>query len=347
MSKSSSMTLLSTLLSVLLATLLLTGCERTPPLQNIEGFAQGTTYHITYWSAEPVDKGALQKAVAERFAQIDAAMSGYRPDSTIEQFNARPDTDPQTVGSDIVALVEQARAVHHASSGCYDITIKPVFDLWGFRKDEFTPPTDATLRQTLDRTGMDKLIAVDATRLRKTVPTLQVDLSSIGQGYSVGQIAAVLESFGVRDYLAEIGGELQTRGHKPGRTPWRVAVEKPIVGERKVEKILTIERETPLAVMTSGTYRHFFDQNGVRYSHILDARNGRPVQHDTVAVTVLDANPTAADAWSTALLCVGVEAGLPLAEQHGIAALFFTQDENGQQEFASAPWRELQGVTVE
>lgn len=338
---------LITLLLLQALLLVLTGCTRAPALQTIEGFAQGTTYHITWWSAEAVDNAILQQAVTERFAEIDAALSGYRPDSTIEQFNSRLDTDPHPVGKEIVALVEMARAIHRASRGCYDLTIKPAFDLWGFRKDEFTPPNADALQQTMARVGMDKLITLDQERLRKTLPDLQLDLASIGQGYSVGQIAAVLEQSGVRDYLVEIGGELQTRGHKPGNKPWRVAVEKPIVGERKVEKIITVDQTTPLAVMTSGTYRHYFDQDGVRYSHILDARNGSPVQHNTLSVTVLNPDPTAADAWTTALLCLGVEAGKPIADQHGIAALFITADGDALQEHPSAPWQQMQGVQVE
>ncbi|HVK99245.1 MAG TPA: FAD:protein FMN transferase [Dongiaceae bacterium] len=323
------------------------GCDQQPRLQNLEGFAQGTTYHITYWSSQAIDGVAVQQAVDERFVQIDADLSGYRPDSTIEQFNSRLDTDPHEVGREIVALVELARTVHKASQGCYDLTIKPVFDLWGFRNDVFTPPDDAALTLTQERVGMDKLITVDKEQLRKTLPELQVDLASIGQGYSVGRIAAVLEKFGVKNYLVEIGGELQTRGHKPGRKPWRVAVEKPLVGERKVDKVVNVARSEPFAVMTSGTYRHFFDRDGVRYSHILDARNGKPVQHDTVAVTVLNPDPTTADAWSTALLCLGVETGLPLAEEQGIAALFVKQNGDGQQEFTSRHWQELKGVQVE
>lgn len=333
--------------TVLLTLLALTGCSRQPALQNMEGFAQGTTYHITYWSAEKVDNAALQQAVAERFAGIDSALSGYRPDSTIEQFNSRLDTDPHPVGHEIVALVELARAVHQASQGCYDLTIKPVFDLWGFRKDEFTPPDADALQQTMTRVGMDKLITQDSEQLRKSLPELQLDLASIGQGYSVGQIAAVLEQYGAQDYLVEIGGELQTRGQKPGAKPWRVAVEKPIVGERKVEKIITVGQTTPLAVMTSGTYRHYFDHEGVRYSHILDARTGQPVQHNTLSVTVMSSDPAAADAWTTALLCLGVEAGMPIADQHGIAALFITADGDALHEHTSSPWQQMQGVRVE
>lgn len=174
-----------------------------------------------------------------------------------------------------------------------------------------------------------------------------VDLSSIAQGYSVERIAAVVEAAGIGNYIVEIGGEMQTRGHKPDGSHWRIGVERPLPGQRSVDKGLTIKRDAPMAVMTSGTYRHYFDDHGKRYSHILDARSGKPMAHDTVSVTVLDENPTYADAWCTALLCLGADDGLRAADQAGIAALFIS-DTNGQlRERASAAWSALNDVEVE
>ncbi|WP_308367118.1 MULTISPECIES: FAD:protein FMN transferase [unclassified Microbulbifer] len=324
-----------------------TGCGRAEKIQKFAGPAQGTTYHISYWSREPVDPAQLQRAVSERLEQIDEGMSGYRADSTIEQFNVQSTTEPYWVGEEIAALVEQARRVNRASSGCYDLTIKPLFELWGFSDNRFTPPGPQKLQDTMASVGMDKLETVDGERLRKVVPALRVDLSSIAQGFSVARIAAVLEQYGISDYLVEIGGELLTRGRKPGNKPWRVAVERPLPQERSVAKIVTIDRAEPLAVMTSGTYRHFFDREGRRYSHILDARTGRPVEHNTVSVTVFFPDAAAADAWSTALLCLGSEAGLVAANRHQIPALFIDQ-ENGQlQEAVSGPLAEFQGIEIE
>lgn len=331
----------------LVAMLSVTGCGGAEKIQTFAGPAQGTTYHISYWSREPVDPAQLQRAVSERLERIDEGMSGYRADSTIEQFNAQSTTESYPVGAEIAALVEQARRVNRASSGCYDLTIKPLFELWGFSDNRFTPPGPQKLQDTMASVGMEKLETVDGERLRKAAPGLRVDLSSIAQGYSVARIAAVLEQYGISDYLVEIGGELLVRGRKPGNEPWRVAVERPLPQERSVAKIVAIDRAEPLAVMTSGTYRHFFDSDGRRYSHVLDTRSGRPVEHSTVSVTVLYPDAAAADAWSTALLCLGSDAGLAVANRHQIPALFIDQRKGQLQEIFSEPLTELQGVTIE
>jgi thiamine biosynthesis lipoprotein len=194
---------------------------------------------------------------------------------------------------------------------------------------------------------MDKVEKVGDDALRKTLPAIQIDLSSIAQGYSVGRVARVLEQQDIQDYLVEIGGELQTRGRKPGAQPWRVAIERPLPGERTVEKIITIDTLDPLAVMTSGTYRHYFDADGKRYSHILDARTGRPVEHDTLSVTVLYPEPAAADAWSTALLCLGRDQGLKVADDQGVPALFIDQTGDQLTEVYSQPLLDLQTVHIE
>lgn len=305
--------------------MVLSACERAPELVKFEGFAQGTTYHITYWAEAPVDAKALETAVTKEFADIDKNLSNYRPDSVIEVFNNNPTGDSQAVGAEIVQLLKVATRVSQASRGCYDLTIKPLFDLWGFQGDRLTIPDEETLQKVRATVGLDKVRIVDDSHLQKPA-NVRVDVSSVAQGYSVEQISRVLEQQGVHNYLVEIGGELKTNGHKPDGSAWRIAVEKPLPGEQRMMKILTTPKDQPFAVMTSGTYRHYFDVNGQRYSHILDARTGKPVTHDLVAVTVLHDDPTVADAWSTALLCVGQQQGMQLADAEGIKALFVRQE---------------------
>lgn len=314
--------------SVLLLCVFLSACSspsEPPPIQKMEGMAQGTTYHISYWSQAPVDNKAIEDEVLKTFDAIDKTLSNYRSDSTIELFNANPSTQSQEVGAEIVSLVRVAQGVHQLSQGCFDLTIKPLFDLWGFQGDTLTIPEQTVIDQALTQVGMSKLEVVDDTHLLKRQPNIRIDVSSVAQGYSVGKISEVMEQMGIHNYLVEIGGELKTHGHKPDGQAWRIAVEKPLPGERRLHKIITMPKDAPMSVMTSGTYRHYFDVNGQRYSHILDARTGKPVTHDLVAVTVLHENPTIADAWSTALLCLGQQDGMQLANSQKISALFFRQ----------------------
>ncbi len=323
----------------------LSACDNRAPLTKLEGFVQGTTYHLTFVAPKGTDTTDVQRAVNEEFARIDLALSNYRDDSALEQFNAQKNTEPASVDAELVKLVEIAREINKASAGCYDLTIKPLFDLWGFKNDIFTPPDADALAQTLEKIGMDKLETLPGNRLRKHLPDLRIDISSIGQGYTVERIAQVLESFGIEHYLAEVGGELKVRGKKSDGKPWRIALEKPLPNQRSLHKIISFDDGQPMALMTSGTYRHYFDQDGKRYSHILDARSGKPIEHDTVSVTILNPDPTLADAWSTALLCMGAEEGLAAADAASLAVLFIEQKNDELVEHYSSAMREIRGIS--
>ncbi len=331
---------------LLLLTLAVAGCERPAALQTLSGLAQGTLWELKFWTPAPTDIPALQQQIEEEFARLDAVLSNYRPDSVIEGFNANSGTAPVAVGGEILGLIEAAEQVSLATQGCYDLTIKPLFDLWGFGGDALTPPPPSVLSAALARVGFRQLAIEPPDRLRKRLAGMRVDLSSIAQGYSVGRVAALLEDAGIQNYVMEIGGELQARGRKPDGSPWRIAIERPVPGERRVHKALTIGRDRALAVMTSGTYRHYFDAQGKRYSHVIDARTGRPIEHATVSVTVVGSDPTLADAWSTALLCLGQEAGIGAADRAGIAALFISDSDGQLRERASTAWLALDDVTA-
>ncbi|MGR9036334.1 MAG: FAD:protein FMN transferase [Gammaproteobacteria bacterium] len=322
-----------------------TGCSE-PALQKVQGFAQGTSYHISYWAEAPINIKKINTDIANEFENIDRVLSNYRPDSIIEAFNKTENTEVQEVGAEIVSLVSVAQSVHSSSRGCYDLTIKPLFDLWGFNTDKPVIPEKSAVDENMRKVGIDKLQRVDATHLRKKIPELKIDVSSIAQGYSVERISRVLEQNGISHYLVEIGGELKTRGHKPGRHPWRIAVEKPLPGEQMLQKIFSMPMDSPLAIMTSGTYRHYFDEKGIRYGHILDARTGRPVTHDLVSVTVAHENPALADAWSTALLCLGQQEGLKAANDNLIPALFIQLQGEKLIESRSAPLDALTILTI-
>ena len=318
-----------------------------PSIQKLEGAAQGTTYHISYWSTTPIDIVVVANAVKNELDAIDKTLSNYRPDSVIEVFNSTENTESQEVGAEIVKLVRIAQTVSIATQGCYDLTMKPLFDLWGFRGEAPAMPDEAVIHKLQSRIGMAKLDIIDDSHIRKQHVDLKVDLSSIAQGYSVGEVSRVLESQGITDYLVEIGGELQTRGYKPDHQPWRIALERPLPGDMHMQKIITLPKDTQMAVMTSGTYNHYFEYQGQRYSHILDARNGRPISHDLVSVTVIHEDPSIADAWDTALLCLGQKDGLQAANLAHIPALFIQQQGTELIESKSDALNTLDKITIE
>jgi thiamine biosynthesis lipoprotein len=312
----------------------LVACQTGEDETLLSGDVQGTTYHIKMvLDGLPVDQTELKRAVDAVYDDIDLKLSNYREDSEISRINRAATTDWLTVSPELAELVDIARQVHDKTDGCYDLTVKPLFDLWGFSRHQTRVPTDAEIAAVLPHIGMDKLeVDVPGRRLRKKDPALRIDLSSIAQGYTVGRVAGLLEAKGIQNYLVEIGGEMQVKGRKANGKPWRVAVEKPTPYTREVERILDVHQMEGTAIMTSGTYRNFFEEGGKTYSHILDPRTGRPVDHHLLSTTVLHPDPTWADAWSTALLCLGEQKGYAIAERERLKALLIYGENGGLKE---------------
>jgi thiamine biosynthesis lipoprotein len=170
--------------------------------------------------------------------------------------------------------------------------------------------------------GLDKLELVDATHARKTVSTLALDMASIGQGYSAGRLADLLERRGSAAYLVEIGGEVVARGSKPDGSAWRIGIENPVEGAG-AGPALRMPPAARTAVITSGSYRQYLEADGRRFGHIVDPRSGWPVEHALVSVTVVGDDAAAAAAWGTALLCLGPGAAAATAERESLAALLW------------------------
>jgi thiamine biosynthesis lipoprotein len=295
-----------------------------PELRAVSGEAQGTTYSLQWWGG--ADEAVVAAAAADELQRIDALLSNYRPDSTLERFNAARSTDPIEVPAELVRLLGLAKGIHDASGGCFDPTVRPLVRVWGFDGDDPAVPTEAAIGAAREAVGLHKLELVDATRVRKAHPELAIDMSSIGQGYAAGQLAALLERHGGSGYLAEIGGEIVAHGRKPDGSVWRIGVENPLGGQ--VGPALRIPEEAATAVITSGSYRQYFEAEGRRFGHIIDPRSGWPVTHDLLSVTVVGTDAATSAAWGTALLCLGPTEGALVAERENIAALFWVGDDD-------------------
>ncbi len=292
----------------------------SPSVRVVTGVAQGTTYSLQ-WVGGAAESD-VSTAAERELERIDTLLSSYRPDSTLEKFNSARSVEPVELPTELVSLLELAKSVHAASDGCFDPTVRPLVRAWGFDGDAPQVPAPDVVAAARASVGLDKLELLDFSQARKAVPDVEIDMSSIGQGFTAGQLAKLLEGLGSTAYLAEIGGELVARGLKPDGSPWRVGLENP-VDESVAGPALRMPAETPTAVVTSGSYRHYLDADGRRFGHIIDPRTGSPVEHSLVSVTVVGPEAAVAAAWGTALLCLGPEEGIAAAERERIAAVFW------------------------
>jgi len=316
-------------------------CTPAPQQISVSGETMGTTYHIRYVTANPNHSPErVKERVDAVLEQVNSQMSTYDPNSELSLFNQRKTAEPVVVSRSLETVVRRALEIAEETNGLLDVTVGPLVNLWGFgplgRPEQV--PSEQQLQEIRDQIGYQYL-TVENHQLTKAIPDLYVDLSTIAKGYGVDRVAILLEQMEIKNYLVEIGGEMRMRGTKPGEQPWRIAVEQPVSLDRAVQRIIEPGNN---AVATSGDYRNYFEEDGTRYSHIIDPRTGYPIQHNLVSVTVITETCMDADAYATALTVMGAEGALEFANQKGLAVLLVTRENDQFKEYTSTAFKRFE-----
>ena len=302
------------------------------------GRTMGTSWRVLLPAAAVSDPAAfelLTAAIDSRLFRLDRELfSTYTADSALSRLNLQPGKEAFAATPELLSVMTEANRVHILSGGAFDITVKPLVDLWGFgpATPTFQVPDAAAITAALANLGQDSIVIEDSAGTITKPAQVTIDLSAIAKGYAVDAVADLLELRGLSDYLVEIGGEVMVRGQRPDGQPWRVGIETPLAGTSTLFQALVTGSDR-LAMATSGSYRNFFNEDGQRYAHVINPVTGRPVTHNLASVTVIATSAATADAWATALLVLGPEAGMDLANELQLAAHFI---EAGPGNFAAA-----------
>lgn len=287
----------------------------------------GSTYSVQYVRQPGMPTPAqVQTEVQQILSEVDRQMSTYRSDSDIERFNDLPAGGCQLMPAPVLQLVRVGERLSLGSEGAFDLTVEPLLNLWGFgpQARQVQVPDAQALVRARQRIGHGHL-RIEGEQLCKDA-AVQVDFNSIAAGYAVDRISDKLREMGIASYLAEATGELKAAGKKLDGSPWRVALEEPRNDRQVAERIIAVDG---FGVSTSGDYRQYFELQGRRYSHTLDARTGAPITHDLASVTVLAPSALMADGYSTLLLILGPGEGWDYAEKQQIAAFFVIRTDTG------------------
>ena len=285
---------------------------------HLSGHAQGTTWHITYYST---DSAVLSSQIDSILDKIDSSLSLYKPYSLICQFNR----DPHGILMDehLAAVMRQSLETYRTSSGLFDVTVQPLVEAWGFSaRQPDAYPDSAAIRRILPRVGSQHL-SVRNGYLSKAKPNIHIDLDGIAQGYSVDVLADFLEHYPITSYVVELGGELRVKGRKPSGERMRVGIEAPPeneFAEAVVQKIISMDSG---AVTTSGSYRAWHEHGGKKFSHTIDPHTGYPIDNELISVTVYAKKTIIADAYDNVLMAMGLVKALQFLDQRKDMAAFF------------------------
>ena len=297
----------------------------TEPVRHaLNGPTMGTRWSALFFTRSKFDPAPVQAALQAAVDAVDAQMSTWKPDSDLMRLNAAPVGTWQDIPADLARVLAIGLDIGRASGGAFDIGMGDAVRAWGFGSFAADP---AAIRAAMQAPHLPahEVLELNGTSVRKSAP-LSLDLNGIAKGYGADRLAEVLSAHGLRDALVGIDGEMRAMGLRPDGSPWTIAVEAPDRDRRAPHSILTLQ---DAAVATSGDYRHWVTVQGRHLSHTMDPGRGAPLLASPASVTVIAPTCAQADAWATALMVKGVEAGAHLARQAGIDALFLVRDDAG------------------
>lgn len=268
------------------------------------------------------DAEAAVGAAVEKVQQLEKALSAVDESSEVAKINEGSGS-AVAVSDETFAIVEKAMAVAQETDGAFDITVYPAVRAWGFTTESYHVPDQSTIDSLLPLVGPEHVqldAASDSVRLTKGT---QIDLGGIAKGYAGREAANLMREMGIKSALLNMGGNVQTIGSKTDGSPWRVAIRDP---ENEAEYAGYVD-VADKAVVTSGGYERFFEENGHTYHHIIDPATGYPADNGILSTTVVGDDGELCDAYSTTLFVMGPEKARAFLEQHKeIGAIIITKD---------------------
>ena len=316
-----------------------TACTpRKASYTTLDGTMLGTTLHVIA-DVRGIGPQELRDSVMALDREAKASMSIFDETSLLSRLN-RNETD--SIDRHIAFNLRLADSVGALSGGRYDVTVKPLTEAWGFAGRERT--VEPNLDSLLAFVGRDK-VRIEAGRLVKSDPRVQLDFNSVAKGYTVDLLAALVEAAGAENYIVDIGGELRCRGVNPHGEPWRIGIETPFDGNMTNGEYLQRRlRMHEGGLATSGNYRRFYlDERGNKVAHTIDPLTGRSALSRLLSVTVAAPTCAEADALGTMFLAMGADDALAAVERMPDAKVYFilAGADGGFEEYVSPQMQEL------
>ena len=270
----------------------------------------GTNYTISIINQtnKRVDVQLLQNQVDSLLIEVNNIFSHYTNSSEISSINRHLSTRAINISPEMAEVIGTAIMIYELSGGKFDITIKPLVDIWGFGEDfnrsQF--PSVELIEKTKESVGFKKLVLKNNT-LQKSNNLLQIDLNAIAKGWGVDKVAEFIHNNGFNRYMVEIGGEIAVSGKNQHNKNWEIGIPIP---EYLQSELYTTIKLSNQSVATSGSYNNYFNFEGVNYSHIIDPESGYPIKHDLVSATIVTQSCAFADAIATTVMVMGFNEGL-------------------------------------
>jgi FAD:protein FMN transferase len=297
-------------------------CARPKYFTN-SGQVYGTYYHIVYETPGGKD---LHPLIKGKFKEYTMIFSPFEKESEISKVNRN---EPVVLSQYFINCFNKSEEVSSVSDGAFDITVAPMVNAWGFgfkHRDKITPGLIDSLKAIVGY----QTVRLEDGKIVKQHPETMLDMSAIAKGYTSDLIGDFLAGEGCRNYMVEIGGEIVAKGVNAKGNTWTIGISEPVDERFGNDEIHAEVHLDGKGLATSGNYRNFYVEDGIKYAHTIDPKTGYPVQHSLLSSTVLAPDCMTADAYATVFMVVGLEKGIELAKQvPGLDVYFIYADSTG------------------
>lgn len=305
------------------ATILLCGSCKQQPIQQFEGTAFGTIYHITYIGERSEN---LPQKVDSVLRSVNSTFSIFDTNSLVSRINKGEDLE---LNDDLLKILKQSLAVNKETDGAFECTIQPLVELWGFGRDNSKQVVSQQQIDSVKEFVGSQSICIVGKHIVKQDPRTQLNFNATAKGFAVDKVAQFLKEQGYDNGLVEIGGEIVAWGDKNGK-PWKIGIQKPTeTADGPVDSREQFELNNR-AVATSGNYRNFFEKNGHRYTHLLNPVTGKPEETNLLSVTVIAPDCATADAYATAFMVLGLDRSAEILQAHKELEAWFIYSDGKQ-----------------
>lgn len=296
--------------------------ENQSSAAELEFFAMDTFIRVLAYG-EQESREAAVNAAKEETERLENLFSTEIESSEIAKINA---FGGGKVSEDTLLLLKRARELCALTEGAFDISIYPLMCAWGFPEKTYHIPPDTEIAELKKKIDAAQIVLDEENGyVSFGMEGMQIDLGGIAKGYASARIMEIYREKGIVSGLVSLGGNVQVLGTKPDGSLWNIALQNPDKGEDYLGILQVKDR----AVITSGSYERYFEQDGVRYHHILDPATGYPADSEWVSVTVVSEDGTLADGLSTALFIMGKDRAIQFWREHSeeFDAIFYTKEQ--------------------
>ena len=304
---------------------ILGGCSKKetskPPLSKSE-LLMGTVIEVTIYDS---DDESIFNDIFTKIKELESNLSINEDGTLVDKINLSAGIEPVKVDDDTYEVIKKGLEYSKISNGLFDITIGPLVKLWSIGLPEQKLPTKDEITAKLPLIDYNDLVLDES---EKTVylkrPGMMIDLGGIAKGFTADIISEILTEKGIKSAIINLGGNIFAHGNKNKTDFWKVGIQNPLSDRGGIIGSIQVKNKS---VVTSGTYERYFEENGIKYHHILSPKTGYPYENNISGITIVSDKSVDGDALSTSVFAMGVEDGLNFVNSRdGIDAIFVTND---------------------